>query len=535
MEQFIDHLRNVTFKDKTELIVAVREQHKTSNEERTEHGLHWHLLIDFGDGSKRRTAVNYQKIKEVIYKFQKNASAHFDTASKGVYENIIIDVLEYFLKQISVEQLKLEKNKGRYMSRDQFDLYRNDNFVGDWDDAFSRFLNRNNIESIKKMKTAELVGYTIQKLREGKTFQEIFDDKSLDVECQGKLASKMKTILDTYTEINKVNVETMKMKELPPCPIFPQWAPVAHSDDLLEHHKRTHLYIYGDANTGKTSFAFRWAKENNLKICKAPMGHTMKFDEEKFKNADVILVDDLQPPRDKDGKDPNAFEYSTLLSWTNGDFIISQFKKNISTKPKILIITSNFVPSLTLPMDIPQCKQALDARFHYWKTTKCDKKWDSTEGNIVVKYINYLEAEKLAKKGLGQLGDIGIVPESPPQEIPATPPAAQAVDFLEDIECSNNVLPGCHSQEDVFEVDNPKKRLLTEDEAVRYAMVDFMFTTGQDCNEFKKLPTEDKVSAFDSARTRTLEDFEELKGRLREALLERENERRANEGWSQEY
>lgn len=528
MEALIENLKKHVFKDKVELCVAVREEHAASKDDTGEHGLHWHLLIDFGEGQKNRRRVDYEKINEAVRRYHKDCSTHIDPAAKGTYESIMTDILEYLLKQITVLEMKKLRSFGRFLTPEQFEAHRKDNYVGDWEQAFANFLNRGSVQAIPQMKGNALLGYTIEKMyKEGKTFRELFDVEEFDWETKGKLGRTLKVANEVLFELNKQKNQEMKMIELPPCPIFPQWAPTAHADDLLEHHKKVHLYIYGEPNTGKTSFVFKWAEHYNLKVCKAPMGSTMKFDEERFKNADVILIDDLMPVLGANGKkDANAFDYTTILNWSNGEFIVGVYKKNISTKRKIIIITSNFPPEETLPMDNMTCERQLRARFFFWHVKAVDRKFDPLEGNIVRHFLKAIEQEK-------ELGVL-TVPESPPAEIPESPKRVRP-DEIEEIESSDNDVPGCHGQEDIIEVDNPKLRLLDETEAMKYAMIDFMFATGMPCAEFKTLDKEVQQTAIENARGKTLLDYEEIKERVRQQLLVKENERRANDGMSQLY
>lgn len=419
------------------LAIAVQEDHAAEAGEE-EHGLHWHILIAFGDGEKNRKRVSFKEIGAMFRKLQPECSCRCTTPKKGMFYKMLQDVVEYFLKQITVVTLGRQQCEGRYLTHDEFEEHRIGRFIGNWECCFALGLMGKEAPKaqVKEMKLNEKVALLANMMLGGKTAAEIYQEYEGNPDMQGLLIQKNQYLTEFVQRLKLANYSKLPEKKFPPCPIFKIWAPVAHADSLEEHAKKTHLVIYGPANTGKTSFVKAWCERVGARMCYAPRGGIQKFDEESFLLADVILLDDVVKPKDDNGDmDGNRINYSTMLNWANGSFIVSVFKKTYNCKPKILILTTNEDAEDIMPVNHPKYGGAIKARFHFWKTQVVDERKDPDKGNIFLHYCR--------KECIGPFAPAAL-------SVPETPAPMQAIEDDDVIEVEPPA--GCHGQGEIEEV-----------------------------------------------------------------------------------
>lgn len=398
-EEALKRLRGAPgLQDRIETLVSVKEIHP--NDEKM--GTHLHIFACFGKGEPNRVRISFKTLREAMVKDDQGMACNIEMCKKGTHEAIMQDVIEYFLKQIT-QKLKREQNQGRYISKEEFEEHRGDGFKGDWEKLFQDgYIGRCDLSNVNKMKRGEKIAWLTNKLMEGMSWEKLWLEA--DLSMQGLMVEKQLQIQQAVGAINGQRAKDMKELKVPPCPILPSWAPVAHADTLTDYNKKVHLLIYGPANTGKTSFVKQWAKDNNLKLAHAPRGGMQKFNKEDFIAADVILVDDLVKAKSDDGQvDENRINYSTLLNWCNGQYIISVYKEQFTCKPKIIIITTNEKPEDVMPLNNPVYAGPIRARFNFLETRKVDQRMDPDEGNIYLHYMRKTKQGPFAEAEKGEL------------------------------------------------------------------------------------------------------------------------------------
>jgi len=219
-------------------------------------------------------------------------------------------------------------------------------------------------------------------------------------------------------------------------PELPGYMMVVSPGDLKD--KCIHLYLWGDANTGKTSFIERVLKDNNVEYCKVIPG-TEKLPENAT-SAEVILIDDALP---------NSTPWASVIGWTNGTYMTGVYKTPAACKRKVVIVTSNKDPDTVWP---EKFKPAYDSRFKTIHVT-------STEDfpcNILVNYLARTAPDEVKNTNIKWREIKGLDREKEPMNevdeleedlgeliIPETP---QPVRVSTSVSSMGFSMPGCESQ-----------------------------------------------------------------------------------------
>lgn len=151
-----------------------------------------------------------------------------------------------------------------------------------------------------------------------------------------------------------------------------------HTMPTLRNNKKNHLWIWGPANMGKSSFVKDFVYRNQIPYVQVPVGTNKLPDETP--SSRLIWVDDLGLQCNANKSD--WVSYSILEGWTNGVGTFSVFKQGLSIPPGIVITTSNH-PPLDMEDGVPPVygelgevkKAAFNARFTVIKLTVNIMEW----------------------------------------------------------------------------------------------------------------------------------------------------------------
>jgi len=356
-----------------EFIIGCEEDHQTTE------GLHFHLLIGYGQGAHIRTYTEI--IAGAVGKH-----CNLKLIKNGRYDNKVADSAEYMLKQIFED---LEKSPITLEEFTAWCVEHSGRFAGDWGWVFSHYIeprHKRNAEAAekKKSKRNENISKSTKKYVELEgDIGGLMEWAADDVDMEALITLNLSRITEMGNILIQKKYKDMKSREIE-CQVIPGWKPVVFPENLAQ--KKIHLYLWGPANSGKTSFVEQWCKDNNLEICR----YTLGVDKLPVtaSRAHVILVDDMI-----DNSEQKSLKWPTVIGWCNGSYLMGTFKMPLECRRKIIIITSNMPPDETFK-DI-RYWPAFDERFTVHKTG-LDTPFGVT--NIWKTYTNFEEPQAKKKK-----------------------------------------------------------------------------------------------------------------------------------------
>lgn len=343
-------------------LLAVKEDHEATNGE--EAGVHWHVLI--GTSSDRRIRWC---LEDIVKMFGRTVNLRPVSTQGRPFNVALADTVQYMLKQV-MHAMNMPENLGKKLLCSQFEAHRGDRYVGNWCKLWDMSV-IGNIE----LKTADPKKQESHE-RFAKIFQMLMANGGNWAKTQEQLTlapdryfmfmnkQKLEAAAGAMLSEKQRNVESRTFE----FPELKDYKMIVSPGDL--HDKNIHLYLWGDANTGKTSLIERICQDNHIEYCKCIPG-TEKLPENAT-SAEVILVDDAIA----DSKIP----WSTILGWANGTYMTGVYKTPAASKRKVVIVTSNYDPLIVWPnMFVP----AFNARFTGIRVTN----QEGFPNNIFVDYL----------------------------------------------------------------------------------------------------------------------------------------------------